>query len=173
MDAAILFAAEVNHRAWSLLKGSLQDVSDEEALWRPLPQSNSITSIVRHLAIEAEWHLDSLVHGREMPTDVTPAMQQAIDSVPLDFKRNREKLEELYPAFLEALLETTLGGLRQRTAAAYGEAAADPGSAHLLGYHQALHIASHCGQIRTIRNLYRKTRGQPPLFFPENPTYPR
>ena len=30
----------------------------------------------------------------------------------------------------------------------------------------------HCGQIQTIRNLYRKTRGEPARFFPENPTYP-
>jgi len=34
------------------------------------------------------------------------------------------------------------------------------------------HMATHLGQIRTIRNLYRKTRGEPARFFPENPTYP-
>ena len=35
------------------------------------------------------------------------------------------------------------------------------------------HLAMHCGQIRSIRNLYRKTRGEPLRFFPDNPTFPR
>lgn len=60
--------------------------------------------------------------------------------------------------------------LRERTTPAYGDAAA--GSVYFLGYHQAMHVAMHCGQIRTIRNLYRKTRGAPARFFPDNPTYP-
>ena len=42
----------------------------------------------------------------------------------------------------------------------------------MLAYHQATHLARHTGQIRTIRNLYRKTRGEPARFFPDNPTYP-
>ena len=39
-DDAILFAVEANQRAWSLLRGSLSDLSDEEADWRLLPQGN-------------------------------------------------------------------------------------------------------------------------------------
>lgn len=42
-----------------------------------------------------------------------------------------------------------------------------------FGFHQALHLAGHTAQISTIRNLYRKTRGEPALFFPDNPTYPK
>ena len=30
----------------------------------------------------------------------------------------------------------------------------------------------HWGQVRTLRNLYRKTRGEPARFFPDNPTFP-
>jgi hypothetical protein len=41
-----------------------------------------------------------------------------------------------------------------------------------LWYHQAIHLAMHCGQSRTIRNLYCKARGEPARFFPDNPTYP-
>ncbi len=35
-----------------------------------------------------------------------------------------------------------------------------------------LHLAMHRGQIRTLRNLYRKTSGKPGLFFPHNLTFP-
>ena len=37
-----------------------------------------------------------------------------------------------------------------------------------------MHLAGHLGQIRTIRTLYKKTRGEPipPEFYPDNPTFP-
>ena len=173
VDDALRVVDEMHQRAWSLLKGALGDVNDEEIDWRPLPQANSINVIVRHLRIEAEWHLASLARGDPMPSDVTPSLQEEIDAVPLDFRRNLDALEQLYIAFLDALRSTTLNRLQQRTAAAYGDAAQASGSAYLLGYHQAMHLTMHCGQIRTIRNLYRTTRGEPAKFFPDNPTYPR
>ncbi len=163
----------MNQRAWCLLTDALRDLQDEEIDWRPLPQANSINVIVRHLRIEAQWHLDSLQSGAAMPSDVTPALHADIDAVPLDFQHNFDTLTEFYTAFLDALRSTTLNGLHQRTAAAYGDAVATSASAHFLGYHQALHVAMHCGQIRTIQNLYRKTRAEPARFFPDNPTYPR
>ena len=173
MDDSLSVVSELNQRAWSLLKDAVDDLSDDEIDWRPLPQGNNINIIVRHLRIEAQWHLDSLTRGDRMPSDVTPAVEREIDAVPLDFQTNFAKLEDLFARFLDALCTTTLHGLRQRTTAAYGAAADAGGSVHFLGYHQALHVAMHCGQIRTIRNLYRKTRGEPVRFFPENPTYPR
>jgi hypothetical protein len=172
MDDGLRVVSEMNQCIWSLLKEAVDDLSNDEINWRPLPQSNSINIIVRHLRIEAQWHLDSLKRGDVMPSDLTPALQEEIDDVPLDFQRNLDKLEELYTGFLDILRTATLHDLQQRTASAYGPSAEAPGRAHLLGYHQALHVAMHCGQIRTIRNLYRKTRGKPARFFPENPTYP-
>ena len=171
MDDALRVVVELNQRVWSLLKTSLDDLQDDEIDWRPLPESNSINVIVRHLRIEAQWHLDSLTQGTRMPSDEAPPVQADIDAVPVDFARNLGMLDELFAAFLDALRATTPDGLRQRTAAAYGSAT--EGRAHFLGYHQALHVAAHGGQIRMIRNLYRKTRGEPARFFPENPTYPR
>src|SRR6266487_6977506 len=146
-----------------------RSLSDGEINWRPLPQANNMNVIVRHLRIEAQWHLDSLTRGDAMPSEVTPTLQSKIDAVPLDFHDNLAKLEELLIGFLDSLRTTTVSDLHLRTAAAYGSAAAARGLNHLLGYHQALHLATHCGQIRTIRNLYRTTRGEPGLFFPENP----
>ena len=173
MDDGLRVVFELNQRTWSLLKDSVDDLSDDEIEWRPLPQGNNINVIVRHLRIEAQWHLDSLMRGDPMPSDATPTLQTEINDVPLDFGRNLAKLEELVTRFLDVLRTTTLQDLRQRTAVAYGSAADAAGSVHFLGYHQALHVAMHCGQIRAIRNLYRKTRGESARFFPENPTYPR
>ena len=96
-----------------------------------------------------------------------------IDAVSPDFEDNFKKLEDLYTRFVEMLRKASLVTLQQRTAASYGKANALEGCTYLLGYHQATHLAMHCGQIRMIRNLYRKTRGGPARFFPDNPTYPK
>jgi DinB family protein len=170
MDDALRIIVEMNETSWSRLKNALEDLSEEELHWRPLPQANTIDVIIRHLRIEAQWHLDSLERGELMPTIAVAAPQEAIDAVPADFAENLKKLEELYTRFVEVLRTVTLATLQQRTAAAYGDAS---GPTYLLAYHQAAHLAMHGGQIRTIRNLYRKTRGEPARFHPENPTYPK
>jgi hypothetical protein len=168
MDDALRIVAEMNETIWARLKNSPDDLSEEEIHWRPLPQANSINVIIRHLRIEAQWHLDSLEPGEPMPTIVVAASQEAIAAVSADFEENLKVLEELYTRFVEILRTSTLVTLQQRTARAYSEAMGLP---YRLSYHQATHLAMHCGQIRTIRNLYRKTRGEPARFFPENPTY--
>lgn len=150
------------------IRKDLEGVTAEEALWRPLPQANSINLIVRHLCIEAQWHRDSLERGEPMPYETTQTLQAAIDSVPLDFERNLKAFEEAYSRFLAAL--RTLVDLRQRTEAAYQGWPSC--SAHFLGFHQAMHVCMHWGQIRTIRNLYQKSRGQPARFLRDNPTFP-
>jgi Protein of unknown function (DUF664) len=169
MDDALRVVVEMHERLWGGLKHALEDLSEEERHWRPLPHANTINVIIRHLRIEAQWHLDSLERGEPMPTIAVAAPQEAIEAVPADFEENFKRLEELYTRFVAILRTTTLVTIQQRTAAAYGEARR---LTYPLGYHQALHLAMHCGQIRTIRNLYRKTRGEPARFFPENPTYP-
>lgn len=125
-------------------------------------QANTINAILRHLRLEAEFHLASLEQREPIPQEI-----------PLDFERNLQELETSYMLFLEALRRTTLSDLQQQTVLAYrnfpGAASRPP---HLLAFHQAVHLASHWGQIRTLRNLYRKTRGEPARFFPENPTFP-
>jgi len=172
MDNALRVVVEMHERLWARLKDALEDLSEEELHWRPLPHANTISVIIRHLCIEAQWHLDSLAHGEPMPTIAVAAPQAAIDAVPLDFAENFKRLEELYTRFVERLRTATLETIQQRTAAAYGEAREAEGRPYLLAYHQAMHLAMHCGQIRTIRNLYCRTRGEPARFHPENPTYP-
>ncbi|HEY3131133.1 MAG TPA: DinB family protein [Acidobacteriota bacterium] len=168
MDQVLQPLIDMNEFAWEHFKDDLKDMTTEEVNWRLVPESNSINVIVRHLRIEAQWHLASLAHGEPMPIEISATDQQLIDSVPLDFDRNLKELEELYTRFITALRVTTVAGLQERTAIAYAAWARQP--AHFLGFHQLLHLTMHWGQIRTIRNLYRKTRGEPGRFFPYNPT---
>jgi hypothetical protein len=173
MDDALRVVFEMNASAWAALKNALEDLTEEETHWRQLPQGNTIGVIVRHLRIESEWHLHSLERGDPMPTVAVPPSQEAIDAVSEDFEENFQKLEKFCTRFLEILRTTTLNTLRERTTAAYRKVSESEGRRYLLGYHQATHLAMHCGQITMIRNLYRKTRGEPLRFFPENPTFPR
>jgi hypothetical protein len=169
MDDALRVIVEMHESLWGRLKNAVEDISEEECHWRPLPQANTINLIIRHLRIEAQWHHDSLERGEPMPTIAVDAPQEAIDAVPADFAENIKHLEELYTRFVEMLRTATLEMLEQRTTAAYGEARR---LKYPLAYHQAIHLAMHCGQIFTIRNLYCKMRGEPARFHAENPTYP-
>lgn len=118
MDDALRVIYDMNASMWGALKNALEDLSEEEIQWRPLPQANTINVIVRHLRIEAEWHLDSLERGELMPTIATFPSQEAIDAVPHDFEENFKKLEELYTRFLHSLRMMPLNILRERSAAA-------------------------------------------------------
>lgn len=172
MDAALQPLIEMNTWVWKQFKRSLTELSPDEIDWRPLPQANNINVIVRHLRLEAEWHLDCLERGAPMPAEVTQEVQHLIDAVGMDFDRNLEELEELYTRFVAQLRKMARDALKHRSALAYHNF---PGNspAHMLGFHQAIHLAGHMAQISTIRNLYRKTRGEPARFFPDSPTYPK
>ena len=165
---------ELNERIWQNLRTELSGVGPQEAEWRPLPQANSISILVRHLRIEAEWQLASLEHGEESPTETTPILLQFVDSVPLDFEQNRRKLDELCTKFIEVLREKTLDDIEKGTVLVYKGYPADHLTLHFLGFHHPTHLAMHWGQIRTIRTLYLKTRGEPvpPRFHPDNLSYP-
>lgn len=173
MEDGVSLVVEMNEAIWARFVADVGDMTPEEADWRPLPQANSINVIVRHLRIEAAWHLESLAHGASMPSGVTPELQREIDSVPMDFGQNAKELGSLFTRYLALLRETPLPKLRLHTEGAYGRAGTGaPIPSHFLGFHQATHFASHLGQIRLLRNLYRKTRGEPARFHPSNPSYP-
>lgn len=171
MNETLGIVIEMNECIWNLFKKALNDLTLDEINWRPLPQANHINSIVRHLRIEAEWHLNSLKNGAPMPVDAT-VEQSKIDAVPMDFAPNFRELEELFKQFMAVLRKTSLEALQQHTELAYqGFPSERP--AHLLSFHQAVHLAEHYGQICSIRNLYRRTRGEPSRFFPDNVTFPK
>ena len=176
MEDVIAFAADMNEWILKRLLADLKDVTPDEADWRPLPQANNINLIVRHLRIEAKWQLDAMSDGKPMPAEVSPGEQQSIDSIALDdFVGNLEELEKLCNGFIEAMRRTTLAGLEQKEKTGYQEyrAAGVSPPPRFLSFHHAMHLAGHLSQIHTIRNLYRKTRGEPARFYPDNPTFPK
>lgn len=164
---------ELNRYLWSQLRNDLADLDPQEIDWRPLPQANSLNAIVRHLRIEAQWQLASIEHAEPMPLEATAPVQAFIDSIPLDFASNRAELERLCTQFIDALCTKSLGILEQQNRLVYQGLTGEAPPAHFLGYHHAVHLAMHWGQIRTLRNLYRTSRGLPALFLPDNPTFPK
>lgn len=60
-------------------------LNPDEYNWRPLPQANTVNAIVRHLRVEAEWHLLSLENEKRV------SVGHLVDSIPLDFEQNLAK----------------------------------------------------------------------------------
>lgn len=174
MDEGLQIVVEMNAFTWNSFKKELQDVTVEEVDWRPLPEANTINLILRHLRIDMPWHLVSLEQGGNDAQQGTPDGHHAADSVALDFERNLKELDESHTRFMAALRRTTLSDLQRQTSIAYQDSPPGEGALpdHFLGFHFAVHLATHWGQIRALRNLYRKARGEPARFFPDNPTFP-
>jgi hypothetical protein len=166
-DDVLGLIVEVNETFWSGFKRDLEDVAPEEVDWRPLPEANTINLIVRHLLIEAEGHVARAAGDEGEPIRAEGASRELVD---LDFAANMNRLDDLHSRFIDALRGMTVAELERRSARAYQGKGAPP---HYLGFHMAGHLARHWGQVRTIRNLYRTTRGQPARFFPDNATFPR
>ncbi len=168
----------MNDFVWKRLKEDLIGLSVEEVNWRPLPQANNINLIVRHLRIEAEWQVASLEHGEPMPIETTESVQRLCDSIGFDYERNFKELDDLCTRFVDILRKMDEPTLIKHSESVYaalvtvlGRPAPPP---HLLSFHHPMHLSQHWGQIRTIRTLYRKTRGEsvPERFYPDNPSYP-
>jgi DinB superfamily len=171
MDEALQLVIEMSERNWHGFKDDLKDLTSEEIHWRPLPQANNIDLIVKHLRVEEQWYVVSLEYGEQSPYQDMASVQQLTDAVPLDFERNLQELEALHQRFIAALRRTTLADLKRKTVLSQVFSGQAPHSADLLLSRWNVHFAMHRGQIRTIRNLYRKTRGEQGLFFPQNPTF--
>jgi hypothetical protein len=52
MDDALPVIIEMHESLWQRFKDALEDLSEEECHWRPLPQANTINVIIRHFRIE-------------------------------------------------------------------------------------------------------------------------
>jgi uncharacterized damage-inducible protein DinB len=116
-----------------------------------------------------ELFLSRLERGEQSPYKDAATVQQLTDSIPHDFEQNMKELEDLHNRFISVLRSTTLTELRRKTFVTPFARGPQPANALLLG--EISHLATHRGQIRTIRNLYRKARGEQGLFLPQNPTF--
>lgn len=175
MEDATQISIDMHEWIWKHFKDALKDLTPDEVDFRSVPEANTINLIVRHLRIEAEWQLAGIEQGKPMPAEAPPSVQQWIDSVPLDFERNMNELDELVTRFIAVLRRLTLNELQLQARLAYREfvtAGVSP-PANFLAFHHAVHLSGHWGQISAIRNLYRRMRGEPGLFFPVNAGFPK
>ena len=116
MDERLGVVVEINEVAWARFRGDIADVVPAELNWRPLPQANTINLILRHLRIDAAWHLACV--EREEPVAATVPHVHP-ESLPLDFDHNLKEMGELGARFVGALRRMTLPELERRTASAY------------------------------------------------------
>ena len=140
MEQDLQLMIQMNEWTWKRFMDALKDVTPEEAEWRPLPEANNINAILRHLRIEAHWHVASLECGESLPGQVAET-----DLEPLDFERNLKELEESYTRFIETLRRMPLAAVEEQTLLAYRSFPDASRPTHLLGFHQALHLATHPG----------------------------
>jgi uncharacterized damage-inducible protein DinB len=169
MDDAIQLAIEMSEANWNNFKNDMQGLTGDEINWRPLPQGNNINVLVRHMRGVEELFVSRLEQGEQSPYKDAPSVQKFTDSMPQNFEQNMRALEDLHSRFISALRSVTLAELKRKTFLTPFAQGSQP--AHTLLLAEINHLATHRGQIRTIRNLYRKTRGEQGLFLPQNPTF--
>jgi uncharacterized damage-inducible protein DinB len=169
MDDAIQLAIEMSEANWNNFKNDVKDLTADEINWRPLPQGNNINVLVRHMRGVEELFLSRLEQGEQSPYKDAASVQKFTDSIAQNFEPNLKALEDLHHRFISALRSTTLAELKRKTFLT--PFAQGPQPAHTLLLAEISHLATHRGQIRTIRNLYRRTRGEQGLFLPQNPTF--
>lgn len=171
MDEALHLAIEMSEQNWTAFKNALKDLTPDEIDWRPLPKANNINILMKHLRVTEEWYVTGLEQGAQSPYQDRASIERLTDSVPLNFEQNLKELEEWHNRFITALRGTTLADLRRKTFLSQVMSGQDPRPANTLLVREIMHLAAHGGQIRTIRNLYRTTRGEPGLFLPQNPLF--
>jgi uncharacterized damage-inducible protein DinB len=171
MDEALQLALEMSAQNWMNFQNDLTGLSPDEIQWRPLPQANHISAIIKHLRVTEEWYVTGIEHGEQSPYHDAASLEQLTNTVPLDFAQNVKDLEMLHHRFLAAVRRTTLAALRRQTFLSQAMPGQSPQPAHTLLLREMTHLAMHRGQIRTIRNLYRTTRGEAGLFVPHNPLF--
>jgi uncharacterized damage-inducible protein DinB len=171
MDEAIQLAIEMSEANWNNFKNDVKGLTADELHWRPTQHGNNINVLVRHVRGVEELFLSRLEQGPQSPYKDAASVQRLTDSISQDFEENMNELEDLHNRFISVLRSTTLAELRRKTFVT--PFAQGPQPANMLLLAEISHLATHRGQIRTIRNLYRKARGEKGLFLPQNPTFGR
>jgi Protein of unknown function (DUF664) len=169
MDDAIQLAIDMSDTTWKAFKAELQDLTPDEIHWRPLPQANNIAVLIHHLRVVEERLLAQLEQGEQSPYTDAPRVQHLTGAVPRHYAHNLREFEALHARFLNDLQHTTLAELKRQTFVTPFAQGSRPWNAVLFS--EVGHLTLHRGQIRTLRNLYRTTRGEPALFAPQNATF--
>ena len=169
MDQAIEFAVGFMEMNWNNFKNDLKDVTDDELDWRPLPESNNIRALIRHLRTVEQLFLSRLEDGDNTPWKDGASIQKLTDSITHDFQQNLKEFEDLHNRFVSLVKGSTMADLKAQTLSSAFSPRPQSKDSIILG--EISHIATHRGQIRTLRNMYRRAKGEKGLFLPENPTF--
>lgn len=168
MDQVIEFAVGLMERNWNDLKNALKETTDDELDWRPVPESNNIRSIVKHLRTEQQLYLSLLEDGDQTPWKDAGSIQRLVDSITSDFQQQMTEFEDFDNRFVSLIKGSTLTELKAQT---FVEPPFPRQSKDSLISREIRHMVTHTGQIRALRNLYRRTKGEKGLFFPDNITF--
>jgi uncharacterized damage-inducible protein DinB len=169
MDHILEFAVGLLERNWNDLKHDLQDMTDAELDWRALPEANNIRSIVGHLRIVEQLYLSLSEDGDQTPWKDAEFVQKLADSITYDFQQNMKLFEDFHNRFVSLMKGSTLADLKEQTFVESSLSRSQ--SKDSLIFREICHIATHRGQIKTLRNVYRRRKGEKGLFFPENRTF--
>jgi len=171
MDQVIEFAVGMMERNWNELKDDLKDITDDELDWRPVPESNSIRSIVRHLRTVEQLYLSRLEDAENSPWKDNAAVQKLAESATYDFPQIMKEFEDFRNRFVSWIQGSTMADLKAQT---FPDPSSPPGivlTKDSMISREIRHMITHRGQIRTLRNLYRRTKGKKGLFSPENESF--
>jgi DinB superfamily len=112
MDQVLEFAVGLLERNWNDLKNDLQDMTDAELDWRPVPEANNIRSIVRHLRMVEQLYLSLLEDGDQTPWKNEDYVQKLTDSITYDFQQNMKLFEDFHNRFVSLMKGSTLADLK-------------------------------------------------------------
>jgi hypothetical protein len=115
MDQVLEFAVGLLERNWNDLKNDLQDMTDAELDWRPVPEANNIRSIVRHLRMVEQLYLSLLEDGDQTPWKNEDYVQKLTDSITYDFQQYMKLFEDFHNRFVSLMKGSTLADLKVQT----------------------------------------------------------
>ena len=141
------FLANANDRSWYLsFTESVQNVTEEEAFWRPTEDSHSIAEIVQHLIY---WNETWQIRYQKSDFKAVPSIENNDNSFNIpenkDFNDLREQLLELLLQWQNLLSDEQLKG----NVSGFPE----PAKWYELLGNAITHNAYHIGQIIYIRKL--------------------
>jgi hypothetical protein len=108
LDQVMGFAVGLMERTWHDLTRALHDMTDGELDWRPVPESNTIRAIVRHLRTVEQLDLSLLEEGDQTPWNDAASVRQLTDAIADDFQHKMKEREAFHTRFVSLLKQRTL-----------------------------------------------------------------
>ena len=139
--------SEMSTNAYKSLWGNLKGITEQEADWKPNPESNSVRWVIGHLCWFEEWMADAIENKGRYLTDKKPMIIQepTVEALKARFDAARARSTNVIGALTPDVLskELTFVGRVQVTIF------------NLLQTH-ITHLSGHRYQVRYIRGTYSR-----------------